>query len=586
MGDPPAGGPAHDDAVPRRCRRVPRVVRPAEVGAQASPRPGLQGAMSIIRAEAEELRREKRWGEMRPSHMVATWAWLYEAVYGVAPEPAEVAPKASWDRDAGGRQGAPRVVPPGTPSGCGPVHAVGVGAREGREGAATRRVADRGAVDVRDADRRLEDRDGRRRARTSRRTQSARKSKPGRPSSASSVALAAAMADPATRCIAARRLKPDRSSTRSTGPPGRRCASRERRKPEGTSRPSRGFTGTKWTSSTSRGLRVRAPRSSRTRAPAGHEGMLGLREGGGRPGSGRRARRGLAGLRAPPPSASRRWAGRSPRPSGSTATAGTLQHSSVVRHEDAGYGREEARGPPAWDRRRTKDERTGESRLAPGAKPGMVTVVTALSGAGKSTLAARNALGQAMRGRRVRAARWRWGVEKTVASSLARCCWPRRAWSHTRLCRLFQTPTRRRRSSGPPPRRSGEPNCSCRTCSASKRVGKSSNEANLDLIHQHYLRRALGDDGATLGPASRTRRPEAEKLALERTQAIAQETQCHLVLLAQQRLKDVEQRADPRPTREGIKGSSSWWTSGTRRSGSIAPRNSRRCRTSRSRSTF
>jgi hypothetical protein len=58
------------------------------------PGPGSRAHVEVIRAEAEELRREKRWGEMRPSHMVATWAWLYEAVYGVAPEPAEVAPKA------------------------------------------------------------------------------------------------------------------------------------------------------------------------------------------------------------------------------------------------------------------------------------------------------------------------------------------------------------------------------------------------------------------------------------------------------------------------------------------------------------
>ena len=36
------------------------------------------------------------------------------------------------------------------------------------------------------------------------------------------------------------------------------------------------------------------------------------------------------------------------------------------------------------------------------------------------------------------------------------------------------------------------------------------------------------------------------------------EAKVHAILLAQQRLKDVEQRTDKRPTREGIMGSSEW----------------------------
>jgi hypothetical protein len=52
--------------------------------------------------------------------------------------------------------------------------------------------------------------------------------------------------------------------------------------------------------------------------------------------------------------------------------------------------------------------------------------------------------------------------------------------------------------------------------------------------------------------------PQDEEEALYRQQAIAEETQCHLVLVQQQRLKDVEKRVNPIPTREGIKGSSAW----------------------------
>jgi len=55
---------------------------------------GSRARVEIVRSEAEELRKTKRWGEFRPSHLVALWAWLYQAVYGIAPEPAELAPKA------------------------------------------------------------------------------------------------------------------------------------------------------------------------------------------------------------------------------------------------------------------------------------------------------------------------------------------------------------------------------------------------------------------------------------------------------------------------------------------------------------
>jgi hypothetical protein len=205
------------------------------------------------------------------------------------------------------------------------------------------------------------------------------------------------------------------------------------------------------------------------------------------------------------------------------------------------------------------DERTGESRLAPGAKPGMVTVVTALSGAGKSTLAARIALGQAMRGRRVLYGAWEMG-ERVTCELLAVMLLAEKghAVSRTRLLQGRQT-DEEAALVGAAAQKVGRFVRFMSNPFASKRVGKSSNEANLDLIHQHIA--DVGADVMVCDLWDRCLvdpRPEAEKLALERTQAIAQETQCHLVLLAQQRLKDVEQRADPRPTREGIKGSSSW----------------------------
>jgi hypothetical protein len=55
---------------------------------------GSRDRVEILRAESEELRKAQRWNEMKPAHLVALWAWLYESVYRVPPEPSEVAPKA------------------------------------------------------------------------------------------------------------------------------------------------------------------------------------------------------------------------------------------------------------------------------------------------------------------------------------------------------------------------------------------------------------------------------------------------------------------------------------------------------------
>jgi replicative DNA helicase len=93
------------------------------------------------------------------------------------------------------------------------------------------------------------------------------------------------------------------------------------------------------------------------------------------------------------------------------------------------------------------------------------------------------------------------------------------------------------------------------------RAGKESNARNLDLIHQHIV-----DSGCAVFVADLWDRclvdddPSEEKRALWRQHSIAQETRTHNILLAQQRLKDVEMRADKRPTREGIMGSSAWVT--------------------------
>jgi len=88
---------------------------------------------------------------------------------------------------------------------------------------------------------------------------------------------------------------------------------------------------------------------------------------------------------------------------------------------------------------------------------------------------------------------------------------------------------------------------------------KPNNDRNLDILHGY-----IADSGCEVFIADLWKRllrdasPEAEEDALIRQQSMAEETRTHGILLQQQRLKDVEQREDKRPTREGIKGSGAW----------------------------
>jgi hypothetical protein len=82
----------------------------------------------------------------------------------------------------------------------------------------------------------------------------------------------------------------------------------------------------------------------------------------------------------------------------------------------------------------------------------------------------------------------------------------------------------------------------------------------LDEIHAY-----IADGGCEIAVfdlwrrAFRRMKDEGEEAeALYRQQAIFEETQVHGILVQQQRLKEVEKRANPRPTREGIKGTSAW----------------------------
>ncbi len=212
-------------------------------------------------------------------------------------------------------------------------------------------------------------------------------------------------------------------------------------------------------------------------------------------------------------------------------------------------------GIPDLDCYEQTHQQAGQPRLVPGAHPGGITVVTAVSGSGKSTLCGRIGLGIARKKRRVLFGAWEMGSEKmlellaAMSLNMDRTKVTKGAISQPELAQLKK---RMEQIAGwvrfvdmPFHKQRG------------RRV---SHDEVLDVIHGLII-----DNNAEVAIFDLFRRAFRgmrevvdEEEALYRIQAIAEETQCHCILVAQQRLKDVEKRADRRPTREGIKGTSAW----------------------------
>lgn len=201
-------------------------------------------------------------------------------------------------------------------------------------------------------------------------------------------------------------------------------------------------------------------------------------------------------------------------------------------------------------------------RMLPGAAPGQITVLTASSGSGKSSFAAHMALGLARQRRRVVYAAWE--PQAAMTLKLLACIslgWRRRDIVDPNGAHEdspIRTPEGRRQLEECM-HAIGRYVTFMRNPFRRSKGSKRSNERNLDVVQEN-----LADAGADVFIADLWERclheadPGEEKEALFRQQAMAEEMRVHCVLLAQQRLKDVEQRPDKRPTREGIKGSGAW----------------------------
>ena len=203
---------------------------------------------------------------------------------------------------------------------------------------------------------------------------------------------------------------------------------------------------------------------------------------------------------------------------------------------------------------------SGQPLLVPGMEPGKLTTITAISGGGKSTITALIALLQA----RMCAER---GSGKVLYGS-----WEMPPADTLELMACISTGVPRRRV------KTGQITVAeleliLATMEAIKewvkfvdmpfhkeRGVRHTHDEVLDVLHGY-----IADSGASLAifdlwrRAFRRMKDESdEQEALYRQQAIAEETNCHCILVQQQRLKDIEVRQNPIPTREGIKGSSAW----------------------------
>lgn len=200
-----------------------------------------------------------------------------------------------------------------------------------------------------------------------------------------------------------------------------------------------------------------------------------------------------------------------------------------------------------------------QPRMIPGTSPGTVTCITGNSGMGKSTVAAKMVLAMARNKRRVLYGAW----EMTSCSTLKLLACMACGFARSRM--FIKTENgglneEEKQQLLLKARAIGKYVAFMDLPFGRKRAEKKrSNDRNLDLIHEHISKSGCDVFVADLWARCLVEtEPADEALALQRQQAIAQETKTHHILLHQQRLKDMEKRANPRPTREGNKGSALW----------------------------
>lgn len=200
------------------------------------------------------------------------------------------------------------------------------------------------------------------------------------------------------------------------------------------------------------------------------------------------------------------------------------------------------------------DKDTGKHRLIPGTAPDYTTILTGVSGSGKSVLAAVIALAQARTRRKVLYGAWEMGPHESLMLLAMLSCGFNRYDLTTgnmkpaELAKLHRTMENLGKyvSFFDPPF-SGDLKKRYSNDDALDMLCQQINDSGCDIFIADLWERAVPDGD-----------PGAERRALFRQQQIAKECHCHQILLAQQKLKDIEKRPNKRPTRDTILGSSAW----------------------------
>lgn len=213
----------------------------------------------------------------------------------------------------------------------------------------------------------------------------------------------------------------------------------------------------------------------------------------------------------------------------------------------------------------------GEWRMIPGVDPGGLTLVTALSGSGKSLLVGHLAIASARARRKVLFGAW----EDEAPTTIEQMATLALKWSRTAIQRGLSSTLRT--ADGRPakmtreeivifeemahkiagwitffknPFRHGERLPSGKNATNDDHLDIIENEiakTGCDVFIADLLQRALVDDT-----------PSGERMALYRMRHISQVARMHTIATHQQRAKDIEQRANKTPTREGIIGTGAW----------------------------
>lgn len=203
-------------------------------------------------------------------------------------------------------------------------------------------------------------------------------------------------------------------------------------------------------------------------------------------------------------------------------------------------------------------------RLTPGAAPGLITLLVGASGSGKTTIANQAVLAFLAQGRRVLHAGWevKDSMNLRMFAGFSLGMSRKRLWTGNLTdeeLRAVKEEARRIWDGDHPLLKFMRRPFDQETSKSAKKNRRYGTDYNLDQIEEHID--ASGAEVMVIDlfhKAIVDAKPEEEKRALDRLQAIADRTQVHFLNLHHVTKADIQNSEGHRPTRNSLKGSSAW----------------------------